>query len=167
MRKALTFLMAFAVTAALSFGAYFSGPAKAQVPSSNPPYNVDLGSVLTNTLQVIATVFSPQQQNLDKTGVICTFNQTAVSGSPSTTFTIQNYDTASNTYYDVVTSGAFTTSVSPLSIMVVPGGQTSSLPTAVSAVFGGGLARYWRVKEVVGGSTGAATTGTIGCNNIK
>ncbi len=157
LRSALAlFALAFTATAAL-----------AQVPSTSPPYNVDIGAVITNTARAPATVNSAQLNNLDKAGAICTLNATALSGTPSVTFSIQNFDTASQQYYTVVTSGAQSPSVNtPLAIMVHYASQTASLPTAVVAAQGVPLARYWRVVQV---STGSNTTmtGTIGCVNVK
>ena len=171
MRTTTQFLMAGLIGLALSVGSYFAEPAKAQVPSSNPPYNVDLGALITNSGQLSATVNSPQQTNLDKEGVICTFNATLSSGSPSVTMNIQNYDSASGNYYTIVTGGAVTSFSYnvPLSIIAHTGVNTTAslLPAGVLSAAAIPLSRLWRVQEVVGGSSAPTTTSTIGCNNIK
>jgi hypothetical protein len=153
--------------------------AYAQVPSTQPPYNVDLGSpgtsggtptpVITNTVRVPATFNSPQLGNLDKEGVICTFNATLSSGSPTVTFKIQNYDAASNSYYDLVTSGAqqaFSYNV-PLSIVAHIGVVAGAvLPASILSGASLPVSRFWRVQEIITGAN-TATTSTVGCNLLK
>lgn len=166
--------------AAVAFVVFFAPlAALAQVPSTQPPYNVDLGSpgtsggtptpVITNAVRVPATFSSAQLGNLDKEGAICTFNATLSSGSPTVTFKIQNYDAASNTYYDVVTSGAqqaFSYNV-PLSIVAHTGVVSGAvLPASIVSGAGIPLARFWRVQEIITGAN-TATTSTIGCNLLK
>jgi hypothetical protein len=156
--------LAFAVPAAL-----------AQVPSSVPPYNVDLGvapnaPLIRNTLQVPATVNAAQQTNLDKLGAICTLVTTALSGSPSVTFLIQNFDSASGLYYTAVTSGAISapTINTPYNIAIRPGLATVAAGTTPPVVGAAGfaLSRFWRLQEVITGAN-TAVTGTISCNMIK
>jgi hypothetical protein len=155
----------------------FTGAALAQAPSASPPYNIDLGGtgtaavapLIVNTARAPATVNSAQLNNLDKVGAICTFNQTASSGTPTVTFNIQNFDAASQLYYTVATSGSITPSTNtPQSIAVKPGIQQSSLPS--SFVSGGAislpLSRYWRVQEILAGSN-TTSTGTLSCVAVK
>lgn len=145
---------------------WLAGPlARAQVPSIPGPYNVDLGALITNTARAPATVTSTQQDNLAYNGAECTFNQSAASGSSSTTFGIQMYDSASNTYQSLVTSGAITANATPTTIVVYPGVQTSSLPTGMVAL-SMKLPRKWRVTQTNAGAN-TTTTGTIGCNLLK
>jgi hypothetical protein len=150
-------------------------PSKEQVPSTAPPYNIDRGvgsngaqvPLIALSAQAPATVNSAQQGNLDKEGVICTLAVTAVSGSPTVTVNVQNYDYASGDYYTVITSGAISVSTSTVqSVYVHPGAQTASLPTAVSAASGLSISRYWRVQAVVAVSSTTAT-GTVGWNVVK
>lgn len=140
--------------------------AAAQVPTSQPPYNTDIGAVITNSLRGPGTVTSSQLNNLDKTGVVCTFQQSAVSGSPSTTFSIQGYDAATNSYNTLVTSGTITTSTSNIYALAVhPGIAVSSLPAnyvAQNIV----LPRIFRVSQTIAGG-GTATTSKIGCVIVK
>jgi hypothetical protein len=169
MRTTTKLLMA-GLVGLVAIGSYFAEPAKAQVPSSNPPYNVDLGALITNTAQTPATVNSAQQTNLDKEGVICTFNATLSSGSPSVTLNLQNFDSASGNYYTIVTGGAVTAFSYhvPLSIIAHTGAQTGAgLPPSVLSAAGIPLARLWRIQEVIGGSSVPATTSTVGCNWVK
>lgn len=169
MRATTNLLMAGLMGLALVVGLHFV-PAQAQVPSSNPPYNVDLGALITNSGQLTGTVNSPQQTNLDKEGVICTFNATLSSGSPSVTMNLQNFDSASGQYYTIVTGGtvtAFSYNV-PLSIIAHVGAQTGAgLPPSVLSAAGIPLARLWRIQEVIAGSSAPSTTSTIGCNWVK
>ena len=142
-----------------------TGVALAQVPSSSGPYNSDFGAVLTNTARVPGTYNSVQESNTSYVGVICTWNQTAASGSPSTTIAIQGYDSASATYQQLAISGALTATGTPTSVMVSPGIASSGLPNSgVSVLFH--LPRYWRVQEVITGAN-TTSTGTVGCGYLK
>lgn len=158
----IRFLSAFAAVLFL-----FGGSAFAQVPSVPGPYNNNLGALVTNTLAQAGTVYSAQQTNLAGNGVVCTFDQTAHSGTPQTTFFIQQYDAASASYFTLVTSGTITADNTPTAIEVYPGVQTATLPSPMVAV-GLKLPRTYRVGQtIVNGGGGAATTGTIGCNLLK
>jgi hypothetical protein len=167
MTKNITLIRRLLVSAViLAAAVIFAGPlARAQVPSVPPPYNVDLGALITNSARAPATVTSAQQDNLAYHGAECTFNQSAASGSSSTVFSIQFYDSASNTYQTLVTSGAITASATPTTIVVYPGIQTSSLPTGMVAL-NMDLPRKWRVSQTNSGAN-TTTTGTIGCNLLK
>lgn len=159
------------VGAALAVLLVSSGLVFAQVPAIGPPpYNVDLGALLTNTARVPGTYNSATQNNLAYQGVMCTMNQTAVTGT-STVFSIQFLDTASGLWQTMVSSAAITTAVNtPTSIVVAAGLQTSSttpiagLPSLM-VTMGLKLPRSWRVQEVVTGGT--STTGTIGCTVFR
>jgi hypothetical protein len=142
-----------------------TGAALAQVPSSVPPYNTDLGALITNTLRVPATTNTADQTNSQWTGVICTFNMSASSGSPSSTIAIQMKDSASASYQTLATSGAITALSTPTSVVVGSGIQTSSLPSGMVAL-NMRLPRLWRVQQVISGA-GTAVTGTVGCNMLK
>jgi len=141
--------------------------AQSQVPGIGPgPYNIDLGAIVTNIAQVPGTYTSAQQTSPDKSGVICTFNRTAFSGSPSNTFGIQIYDTASNTYQTVVSSAAITaTPAGPISILTYPGVTLITTPTGMVAQ-AIPITRYWRVTETITGA-GTQDTSTIGCVLLK
>lgn len=149
-------------------------PSPAQVPSNPPPYNIDLGALITNALRTAGTVNSTAQANTNWVGVECAFVQTASSGSPSTTFSIQQYDAASQTWLSILTSDAIVANPSvtagvPWVLQVRPGIQTSTLPTNMKAI-NLALPRTWRVSQTVGsgaGAAGPAVTGTIGCNYLK
>jgi hypothetical protein len=140
------------------------GRVEAQVPSVPAPYNVDLGVQITNSVREPGTVTTAPLTNLAYGGVVCTFVQTAASGSPSTTFGIQVYDSATASWITYVTSGAITTTT-PTSVMVYPGIQTSSLPAAMVGI-NLKLPRTYRVTQTVSGG-GTATTSKIGCNLLK
>jgi hypothetical protein len=150
----------------------FTTSALAQVPSSSPPYNIDLGqsaagAPIKNVLQVPGTINSAQLSNLDKQGTVCTLVTTALSGSPSVTFLIQNFDAASGLYYTAVTSGAIAapTINTPFNIAVEPG-ITVVAPATSGTIVGATafpLSRLFRVQEVITGAN-TAVTGTISCN---
>lgn len=167
------------------FGAYLLAPllalalllpigARAQVPSSQPPYNTDIGALITNSLRTAGTVVSATQSNADKTGVVCRFVYTVSSGSPSTTFSIQVFDAASATWLTYATSTAATgypanAPNTPYDVMVKAGAQITGLPTNMVAI-SLPLGRTWRVSQTIGSGSGAASpaaSGTIGCNYLK
>lgn len=171
MKKLFTFRAGFA---ALALAMLVASPALSQVPASNPPYNTDIGVVLSSANRTAATYNSANQTNLDKQGVTCTLSQTASSGSPSTTYGIQEYDAATATWITVLTSSAVTgyptdTPNAPRQVAVRPGIQTTSDPTNTYSV-SWPLTRVWRVFATVGSGTGAAgpaSTFSVGCNYSK
>lgn len=152
-----------AAAAIVLVGASFL-PTLAQVPSNPAPYNIDLGALITNTARAAGTVTTSAQANTNWRGVVCTFKQTAASGSPSTTFSIQGYDAATATYLTYVTSGAITDTTTT-AIAVYPGMLASAVPAGMTAV-NASLPRTWRVSQTVGGTGGPTTTSKIGCNYL-
>lgn len=166
MKKLKIYLLSSCVAAALA-GIMFSSPLlQAQVPAlPGPPYNTELGAVITNSARTPGTVTTNKLTNLANVGIECTFDQTAASGTPSTTFSIQFYDSASNTYQSMVTSGAITSSNTPTTIWVGKGEQTASLPSGMVSV-GLPLPLYFRVSQTITGAN-TTSTGTIGCNTLK
>lgn len=162
------FVLGFAAAAALAI-AWLAVPSMAQAPSlPPPPYNVDIGALFTSAQRAAASspFNSATQTNLAGRGVVCTYNQTAASGSPSTTFNIQYLDAATASWVTLGTSGAITASTTPESLMVYDGIQTASLPSHVS---GSGLKLpvKWRAQLVVAGTSTPATTGILGCNTLR
>ena len=163
--------MALVFTAVLLVGLT---PATAQVPSSNPPYNTDIGAVLPSAqrTQAVGTYSSASQTNLDKEGVVCTLVPSASSGSPSTTFNIQEYDAASATWFTVKTSTAILSTEAPNTphqLVVRPSVQTTSDPTNSDSL-SWPLTRVWRVQGIVGngaGAAGPAMTFQVGCNYVR
>lgn len=156
------------VSAALVALLVGTGLVLAQVPAQpGPPYNVDLGALVTGTrtFNASASTYS-QQTNLAWTGVLCTFDQTAASGSASTTFGIQFYDTASNTYQTMVTSGAIASSNAPTSIAVGPGFATTDSSASGYVGINLHLPRFWRLTETNTVSN-TTSTRTIGCNLFR
>jgi hypothetical protein len=165
-----------ALTVAIAVAALVAPPilhrsADAQpVPSVVGPYNVDLGTMITNTAQIGGAagdgLFSANQANFDQNGVMCVLNATVNSGSPSTTFSIQGFDAATATWHTLVTSGAVTATATPTTIVSYPGAVATSVPTATT-IAGLPVPRVWRVSETVGASSSAGVTAKIGCNIIK
>lgn len=157
----------YTLVAALLSLALFAGSALAQVPNAQPPYNGYIGALITNTAQVPATLNSLQQSNIDKQGVICTFNFAAESGSPAVTLAIQGWDSANQLYYTLLTSSSFNTGTTgaTLQVAVRPAIQTTSLPTATYAL-NYALPRFWRVQEAITGAS-TTTTGKVGCDYVR
>ena len=143
------------------------GPVRAQVPSVVGPYNVDLGALIKNAAQGPATVNSAQQQNLDQSGVVCSWNQASHTGSPTSSFSIQNYDAASGSYYQVAQIGSLTADnpVTAPTVLAVEPALPASAPAGFSVTINAPLARYWRVQEIITGT--ATVTGTVGCVLVK
>lgn len=150
--------------------------ARAQTPSNPPPYNVDIGALITNTLRGAGTVTTSAQANTNWRGVICTLVPTASSGSGSIGFKIQGYDAATASYLDYITAAPLTVGRlvsptvldTPYSVIVYPGIQTSSLPTNTTGI-SLHLPRTWRVSQTItslAGNTNNAITAKIGCNYL-
>ncbi len=143
-------------------------PAHAQTPALPPqPYNVELGPVITNSARTPGTVTTAKLQNLAYNGIECTLNQHVVSGSPTTTFSIQMFDSASSTYQTMVTSGTVSNSVdTPTTIAVYPG--ISATVTNFTGFVGASmhLPLYYRVSQTISGAN-TTSTGTLGCNLLK
>src|SRR3974390_1867786 len=122
-----------------------------QVPSTNPPFNTDLGNmaglITTTAITTAGTSSTAQQTNLDKRGVICALNVTTSSGSASAQFIIQGFDSASGQYYTLADSGVFQVGTQVANTLKVistrVANQTSSLPTGWGASTGLQLPRLW------------------------
>jgi hypothetical protein len=123
------------------------------------PLTRDLGALVRMTAQGAATVTSADQSGFNASRVICVFNQASHTGTPSSTFKIQNKDGASGAYYDLIVSAAITDDTTPTAIYA---GAGLAATTNVSAVIP--LARTWRVSVTVGGTATPKVTGTVGCS---
>lgn len=123
------------------------------------PLTRDLGSIRTMTAQGAATVTSADQTGYNVSRVICVFNQASHTGTPSSTFSIQNKDAASGNYYTLVTSSAITADTTP-----TPLAAGAGVATASNAAIGSPVAAIWRVSATIGGSATPIVTGTIGCS---
>ena len=138
------------------------------VPSVVGPYNLDTGlALITNVAEAQnPSKLSANVANIDQSGAVCTYYQTAHTGSPSTLFAIQGFDAATASWLTYVVSGAITTSDNtPYPILVYPGAVATSLPTNM-VVAGLPLPRVWRVSETTSG-VGATITAKIGCNVLR
>ena len=154
-------------------GALASAVAAAPNPPANGyPVNQDIGAVITNTLRTPATVTgTPSVQNNNWRGVVCAFLVTASSGSGTETWSIEGFDAATASWYQVATTGAIAFNPSATAtvktLAVYPGVATSSLSSpnaAQSAV----LPKVWQLKDVVANvSGGPAVTSKGGCNYIN
>lgn len=116
----------------------------------------ELGALITNTARTAGTVNSADQTG-SFISVSCTFNQSAHTNSPSTTFKIQGKDAASGTYWDMITSAAITADATPTSIAAGMGNGTVA---NVSTFFP--VPKTWRVVQIIAGTT-PIVTGTVDC----
>lgn len=174
-RSARLAFTSIALAVAVSLAAL--APARAQSQNQNLAT-----PLITSSARVASAteVTSVTQTNIDKRGIVCTYAATASSGSTDTTWGIQQYDTATNTYITVKQNAsalkggsAYATDAPnvPHTIAVYPGVAVSSLATnmeAQSAV----LPRAWRVFQTTTAAAGSTTasptiTAKIGCNYIK
>ena len=165
MRTIRSKLLASAVALAFSAAALAPLPARAQAQD-----NLDLGTVVNQLTVPLLQGASPAHtpgpaNNTGANGLICTMNIDTSSGNPSTTFSIDFFDTASATWQALVTSGAITALNTPTSIMVYPGAVATSVPTHM-VIAGLKLPVVWRVTETVTGSA-SGIYGSIGCNLLK
>lgn len=171
-------LSRFALVAALALaGAAFLADASAQVPSlplspynppvTNPAVNTPAATaVITNIAAGTGTYSSNIINNIAYAGALCTYNQTAHTGTPLTTLEIDAYDEASATFQKWVTTGNVSADATPTSVEVYPGASLTTTPTGM-VIEALKLPRYFRVKEVVGGSNGSTVTGTVGCDLLR
>jgi hypothetical protein len=129
------------------------------------PTNSDLGAILSTTVGPVGTgtVNSPTQTNNVYKGVNCTAINSSSSGSPTATWTIQEYDAASNSFLSLFTPVTFPNVAFnvPSKMQVYPGIQTTSLPSNVTAL-NYHLARFWRVQLAVTGAQ-ASVTSQVSC----
>jgi hypothetical protein len=157
--KLFTKLLAVAVIAAAAgLGANAFGQASGAFQSI-APLTRDLGSIKTMTAQGAATITSADQSGFNVTRIICVFNQASHTGSPSSTFKIQNKDAASGNYYDLVTSSAITSDAT-----ATPLAAGGDITTSANLAAGIPIAAKWRVSATIGGSSTPVVTGTIGCS---
>jgi len=89
-----------------------------------------------------ATENSDDQGNVTGRGVHVAINVTAVTATPSVTFTIQGKDTVNGAYYDILTSAAITATGTTY-LSVYPG-ITAAANVSASDI----LPRVWRVRAV-------------------
>jgi len=151
---ALIGALALALTLSLPASSQLIAPQSAVYvvhPTSAPT------TVRTLTAQGAGTLTSSDQNGFGVISVLCVFNTSAQSGTPSTTFTIQGKDAASGNYYNIVTSSAITASATPTPLAV---GRDVTTTANLSAGFP--VPATWRVSTTVGGTT-PSVTATISC----
>lgn len=151
-------------------------PAKAapNPPIAGYPPNSDIGAVVTNALHATGTVTgTPSTANTQWRGVTCTFKLTVSSGSPTETWSIEGFDSATASWYQIATTatfqwGAHSATATTQSLTVYPGIATSSLSSGQTAQ-NAHLPRVWRLVDVIGGTAGntPAATSTGGCNYLN
>ena len=121
------------------------------------PMTRSLGALTTLTAHAAGTVNTSDQSGYNISRVVCVFNQSAHTGTPSTTFKIQNKDAASGAYYDLITSSAITGDATPTPLAA--GNIASSANLSASMP----IAALWRVSTIIAGTT-PVVTGTVGCS---
>ena len=152
-------LSLLAVVAALGcFALSAMAQVQPQALQAITPMTRDAGALITLTARGAGTVNSVDQTGFNVTRIICVLNQSSHTGTPSTTFVIQNKDKASGLYYNLLTSAATTADNTPQFIFVGPDVTATANVSAVAPI-----ARTWRVQAIVAG-TSPVVTGTVGCS---
>jgi hypothetical protein len=121
------------------------------------PLTRDIGAIQTLTAQAAGTLNSADQSGFNVTRVICVYRQASHTGTPSVTFSFQNKDAVSGTYYTTLTSAAITTD----STNGIAFG--ADLTPSANTVASFPVARTWRTSVTVGGTT-PVVTATVGCS---
>lgn len=145
----LTRILAFFAAAFFACGAYAQANVQAQAR------NLDSGTLITLTAATAGTANSSDVNNYNALNAICTMNLTALPSTPSVSFSIQGKDPASGNYYNMITSGAVTTSA-PVAIAAGTG-----VATTANVGVGLPMPKVWRVSRFIGGAGSA--TGTVRC----
>lgn len=122
--------------------------------------SIDTGAIQTLTSQGAGTLNSADQTNFNGSAVNCVFNQSAHTGTPSTTFAIQFKDTASGLYVTVVTSAAITADATPTMLSVGAAANVANSSDVRK------LSRTWRTTATVGGAS-PVVTATVGCSVVR
>lgn len=155
-------LSAILIAAALALCAAIPASAQAPVPGATV-YSISpsksYGTTQTLTAQTAATVTSSAQVGFGIRNIVCSFTQSTYTGSPSTTFSIQNRDPVTGTYYSTITSAAITTSTSPSAIA-----SGSSVGTVANVSAGFPVTPQWRTTVTVGGTSTPTVTATVNCS---
>jgi hypothetical protein len=144
--------------------------ALAQAPPAQSvyEYKAETAAVFASAARPPATYNSNDLLLWGARGIICTFNQTANSGAPSTTMALQFKDPAlAATYYTVATTTAITTTnatagTTQAGIIAYPG-FAGTPPTGFVGVNIAAPLRA-RVQMVIGGT--GSSTGQVGCTTL-
>lgn len=147
-------LLALALVAGLIAGnaiAQSSGSVQAQTPLTR-----DIGAIQTFSSSTANTYNSADQSGFNVSRVICAFNTTSRTGTPTATVAIQNKDAASGAYYSLITSS----SISSNTTTTVAAG--AGLPAVANVSGALPIARTWRTQVVISGTT--SYNGTVGCS---
>ncbi len=132
------------------------GSAHAQVPSAQPVFPVGKAIVKTLTANPVGTINLPDIYMAGWQHILCMFGQSAHTGSPTTTITIYNKDTATAAYVSVLASAGYTSDAEQAAFQVFPGAPTTSNVSANAS-----LSQVVRVAIVVTGS--GTSTGGLAC----
>jgi len=123
------------------------------------PKNTDKGAIVTLSSQGAGTVTSNTLQNVNACGVTLVINATAVTGNLQVT--LQGYDNASASWYNILVGPSITTAETTI-MRVYPSITTSNTSTISSYT----LPEWWRVFVTVGGSTPSVTATVGACLQI-
>jgi len=147
------------VTLLIGFAAAGLAPAQPSgAMQSIAPLTRNTGALITLTGANAGTTNSADVSGYNVSRVVCVFRQSTYTNSPSTTFKIQNKDSVSGQYYDLVQSSAVTTSTS-----AIPLAAGAGVATASNLSIGMPISAAWRVSVTVGGTT-PVVTGTVACS---
>jgi hypothetical protein len=120
-------------------------------------------ATITNSTAGPGTTSIIGTRNTAANGVMCTFNQTANVGTPSTVIYVDGEDSVSGAWQNLAASGAVTTNVSA-SVEVYPGAVATSVPSGL-AVAGLKLPAIWRLRQIITGGT--SSTSTASCDLLR
>lgn len=126
------------------------------------PMTRDLGALQTHTARAAGTTNASDQSGFNVSRLVCVFNQSSYTGNPSTTFSIQNKDSASGQYYTLVTSAAVTSATGLNAPVTLAAG--AGVNASANAASNLPIARNWRTSTTVAGSATPMLWGTVGCS---
>lgn len=150
-------MRAFAkLLAVVAFAILLPFAAQAQVPSAQPVYPVGKTVLKTLTANPVGTINLPDIFTAGWQHILCMFGQTAHTGSPTTTITIYNKDTATGAYVSVLASAGYTTDAEQASFQAYSGAPVTANVSANAS-----LSQVVRVSIVVTGS--GTSTGALAC----
>lgn len=165
MRSLKTSILALAIAASFAATAVYAAP---NPPAAGYPQNQDIGAVISNAAVAPGTVLGvPTTPNNSWSGVVCATQFTTETGSPTALTSIEGFDAATASWYQIAVAGSQTTGDAQgttKTLAVHPGIATSSL-SANNAAQNAVLPKLWRLKQVIGGS--GTLTSKTGCNYIN
>lgn len=126
--------------------------------------NNDYGTIVSMAGMTNGTITSGLIPNYDGKGLDCYYSQTSIGGSPSTQFSIQEYDAASGTYETLLKSVAVTSNAVAHNV-IYPGMQTTTLPSNFAVL--GFHAPTQFALSISNNVAATSITGVIGCAKLN